>query len=191
MIDLTKTTAGKLDQINADLLSEPFVIKISHVTENFIQKTGLLDLQQPISIHWYGCEGKPFKPCLTMRRVLSDVKIWDKDGLQYKDRYLKLFNDKSVCIGKENTGGVRISHVSNLENETTVKVKSARGKYIYYPVKPLSALDILKCDGEISAKKGVEAYTVWGKSLTVEQKSSLGDYIKDLLLVARNSDLNK
>ena len=182
MIDLSKTTQGKLDQINADLVSEPFVIKISDITED--EK----NIQQPILIHWYGGAGKPFKPCLTMRRVLSDISVWGKAGLAYKDRYLKLFNDTKVTMGADKTGGVRISHLSNLDRETTIMVKSKRGKKIPYTVHPLSAIDILKCEGEISAKKGMEAFTVWGKNLTSEQKTSLTDYIKELMVIAKNFD---
>lgn len=186
MIDLSKTTQGKLDQINADLVTEPFVIKISHLTENF--KDGKLDIQQPISVHWYGGENKPFKPCLSMRRVLSDVSTWGKDGIQYKDRYLKLFNDKKVKMSGEFTGGVRISHMSNLENSTTIMLKKSRGKKEPYTVHPISALDILKCDGEIAAKKGTADFVTWGKGLTPEQKASLGDYLKELTLIAKNAD---
>ena len=188
MIDLSKTTQGKIDQVNADLLDQPVVIKISHLTENIVQKTGLPDTQQPISIHWYGCDGKPFKPCLSMRRVLSDPKLWDKDGSQYKDRYLKLYNDKNVSFGFDKTGGVRISHASHIDKAKTIKIKSARGKKIDYTVEVLSSLDILKCEGEISAKKGMEAFTVWGKSLSAEQKTSLTDYIKELMVIAKNFD---
>lgn len=180
MIDLSKTTKGKIDQIDAELAKEPFIIKISHLTENS-------DPQQPISIHWFNGDGIPFKPCLTMRRVLE--KVWSKDGSTFKDRYIKLFNQKSVTFGKENTGGVRISHLSNIDKEITVRVKTKRGKYEDYSVKPLSALDILKCEGEISAKKGLAEYTAWGQKLSAEQKTSLGaEFIKEMTIVAKNFD---
>jgi len=185
MIDLSKTTKGNVDQIDAMAVNEPKVIKVSHVTENL--KNGEVDKQQPVSIHWFNGDGTPFKPCLTMRRVLE--KVWAKDASTFVGRYLKLYNLKTVSFGKENTGGVRISHLSNIEKNITVKVKSARGKYTDYTVNKLDDLEILKCETEIAAKKGVDSFTKFGATLTAENKASLGaDFIKEMALVAKNSD---
>ena len=65
--DMLEITQPKSDQVNADtLIGGPRTITI---TKAVIKKGE----QQPCMIHFEGDEGKPFKPCLTMRRVMMEV----------------------------------------------------------------------------------------------------------------------
>mgnify|MGYP000952184106 CR=1 FL=1 len=73
-LDLSKTIAPKSDQLNADdMISGPRTITVTSVK--------LAAEDQPVSIHFVGDDGKPYKPCKSMRRVL--VKAWGPDGAQY------------------------------------------------------------------------------------------------------------
>ena len=73
MLDLSGTIKAKSDHIrNADdLIAGDKMVQVERV--NLMQ-----DPQQPIQIHYFGCEGKPFKPCLTVRRML--IALWGADG---------------------------------------------------------------------------------------------------------------
>jgi len=56
MIDLRPTLAAKSDQLNADdLIGRPLTVTVTKVVA-----TG--DAEQPISIHYDGDDGKPYKP---------------------------------------------------------------------------------------------------------------------------------
>jgi len=74
MIDIAATCAPKSDQLNADdLIAGPRTITITAVK--------LSAEDQPVSIHFQGDDGKPWKPCKSMRRVL--MRAWGADGSQY------------------------------------------------------------------------------------------------------------
>lgn len=135
MVDITKYVAPKADQLNADDFGsdEKKLIKINRITE-----TG--DKAQPISIYFDGDSGKPWKPCLGMRRVLRDLWGIDaakKAGVHYIGRYVELYKDPNVKYGGELVGGVRISGASHIEKDTQVSVLIARMKRVMSTVKKL------------------------------------------------------
>lgn len=129
MVDLSKHIVTKSDQLNADdLLGGSKVITITAVKE--------VSGDQPIAISYNGDGGKPYKPCLSMRKVL--VSMWGKDGSQYVGRKLELYCEKSVKFGGIEVGGIRIAAASNLEKDHIVPVTVTRGKKSPYKVKALS-----------------------------------------------------
>ena len=70
-LDISKTIAPKSEQLNADdLIAGPRTITVTSVK--------LVAEDQPVAIHFAGDEGKPHKPCKSMRRVL--VRAWGADG---------------------------------------------------------------------------------------------------------------
>lgn len=130
MTDLSHTIIPKSDQLNADsLITGPMTILITKVT-----LTGAPD--QPVAIHYEGGEGKPYKPCLSMRRVL--VKVWDKNGQAYVGRRLTLYRDDNVRFGKDEVGGIRISHMSDIDREVTMALTTTRGQSRPFKVRPLA-----------------------------------------------------
>lgn len=131
MTDLSLTIAPKVDQLTADaLIGGPITIKIRDVTGND-------DPAQPISIHYEGDNGMPFKPCKTQRRVL--VHVWGKDGKQYVGRSMSLYRDPTVAFGGLVVGGVRISHMSNISADVVLAVTAKRGSKKPVTIKPLKA----------------------------------------------------
>lgn len=129
MIDLRKTIVPKSDQLNADdLVGGEMTIKVTKVE---IKDSA----EQPIFIHYEGGEGKPYKPCKTMRRLL--VQVWGYDGEQYAGRSMTLYLDKSVKWAGAEVGGIRISHVSHIGEPTDVLLTVAKGKRRPYTVQPL------------------------------------------------------
>ena len=129
MPDLSTTIIPKSDQTNADdLIAGPRTIRVTAV------KSG--DAEQPVSIHYEGDDGRPYKPCKSMRRVL--VMLWGKDGTQYVGRSMTLYRDPSVRFGKEEVGGIRISHLSHIKAEAALSLTATRGKRAPYTVKPLA-----------------------------------------------------
>lgn len=131
MTDLSTMIAAKSDQLNADdLLGGPRDIEISKVR-------GCSEPEQPVAIHYVGDDGKPWKPCKTMRRVL--VAAWGPEGKDYVGRRLRLYRDDGVKFGGILVGGIRISHMSHLQGDLAIPVNITRGKKAAYPVKVLPA----------------------------------------------------
>lgn len=130
MTDLSKTIAPKSDQMNSDdLISGPITVKVSRVT-------GTEGDAQPISIHYEGDKGKPYKPCKSMRRVL--VMVWGDQGNEYVGRSMTLYRDEKVIFGGIAVGGIRISHMSGLEKDFTMALTTTRASRKPYTVKPLA-----------------------------------------------------
>lgn len=131
MIDLAKTVEAKIDQLTADeLLGGPRKITITKVTGNE-------ETEQPVSIHFEGDQGKPFKPCKTVRRVL--MHMWGRDASTFVGRQLVLYRDEAVKFGGLQVGGVRVSHASHIEREMTIPVTVKQGRKAPVKVKPLKA----------------------------------------------------
>lgn len=127
--DLRSTIVPKSDQLNADqLVGGPMTITVSRVTA----ATG----DQPVSVYYEGDKGRPFKPCLTMRKVL--VLAWGYDGTQWAGRSMRVYNDPDVRFGKDVTGGVRISHLSHIEKDIKVSLAVTKGKKAMYEIRRLA-----------------------------------------------------
>lgn len=130
MVDLSKTIIAKSDQLNADdLLGGPITVTIQAVKEG--------NTDQPIAIFYKACNGKPFYPCKSMRRVL--VNVWGKDGADYVGKSMTLFRDAAVKFGGVMVGGIRISHMSGLEKDMPMALQVTKGSKKLYTVKPLKA----------------------------------------------------
>lgn len=110
--NLSDTVTSNGQQLNADdLISADKIITVTGIKRSTSK-------QQPLSIDYYGMQaGRPFKPCLTMRKIL--FAEWGTDGRQWVGRSMKLYRDSEVKFGTEKTGGVRISHLSDIEKQAT------------------------------------------------------------------------
>lgn len=128
MVDMARFVEAKSDQLNADdLIGAPRTITVTRVTGS--------DGDQPVSIHYEGDAGKPFRPCKTMRRIL--LAVWGRNAADYVGRSMVVYRDDSVQFGGLNVGGIRISHMSHIEKETLVVVMKTKGKKAPIKIQPL------------------------------------------------------
>jgi hypothetical protein len=129
-VDISPTIQANSQQINADdFTGSPRTVTITNVEAG--------TSEQPVFIHVAEFPGRTFRPGKSMRRVL--VFAWGPEASNYIGRRLTLFNDPTIRFGKEVTGGVRISHMSNLEKTLTVPLTVTRGKRAPFTVEPLPA----------------------------------------------------
>lgn len=136
MNDMRAVIVPKSDQINADnLLGGPMTITITKVTI----RPGT---EQPVSIHFDGDDGKPWKPCKSMARVL--VQLWGPDANEYIGRSVTLYNDPKVLWGGMAVGGIRISHMSHIEAAATMALTATKGSKKPFTVKPLEVAKAAK-----------------------------------------------
>jgi hypothetical protein len=128
MTDLSGTIAPKSDQLNADdLIVGPITIKVT--------KVELRAGEQPIAISFEGDGGKPYMPGKSMRRVM--VRLWGPDGNAYIGRSMTIFRDEKVRFGGMAVGGIRISHMTDIPETTTMALTETRASRKPFTVHPL------------------------------------------------------
>ena len=128
-IDIRAAAAPRSDQTNyEDLLGGPRTVRVAEV------KAG--SKEQPIEIHYEGGDGKPYKPCKSMLRVL--IAAWGDKGADWIGRSMTLYGDHEVVFGGVKIGGIRISHVSHIEQPISVLLSTSRGKRKPYLIHPLT-----------------------------------------------------
>lgn len=128
-MDISTTIAPKSDQLNADdLISGPLTVTITGVSRG--------DVDQPVNLATaeFG-DGRPYKPCKSMRRVL--IAAWGADASTYIGRRMTLYREESVKFGGQTVGGIRISAMSHLDHKLTLALTMTRGKRAPFIVEPL------------------------------------------------------
>jgi len=127
-IDLAAMTVGKADQLTADaLLGGPLDITVKTL------RPGKTD-EQPLEVHYEGGQ-LPYKPCLSMRRVL--IELWGTQPHKWKGRSMRLFRDAGVSYGGQRVSGIRISHLSHIDKDCEVLLSRGQGKKVPYKVRLL------------------------------------------------------
>lgn len=162
MNEFTKTLEAKSDQINnPDLASGPVTVTIKKFGIN-------LKNDQPVSISLEETD-KLYRPSKGMRRLLAAV--WGDDPQKFIGRKITIYQDPEVTFGKDKTGGIRISHMSNIDKVMRVTVPVSRNKYREYTVEPIKMSDahVVNTDAILSearteAAKGKDVFTVWWKA---------------------------
>lgn len=148
-VNMADTIIPKSDQLNADdLISGPMTITVTGVK-------GMTEKEQPIGVYFDGDNGKPYKPCKSMRRVM--VQVWGIEAKDYTGRSMTLYRDSDVLWGGLNVGGIRISHMSHLAEPMTLVLTESKKSRKPYRVLPL----------EISPAKTTD-WAAWGKQFKAD-----------------------
>lgn len=167
--DLRDTIIPKSDQLNAEqLIGGPITILVTDV------KRG--DGDQPVSIHYENDQGRPFKPCKTMRKIL--IFAWGDDGREWSGKGMTLFCDPEVKFGGVKVGGIRISHLTHIERDLAVSLNTTKGKkgeFVIKKLAPVRRKDALLELLRSAATEGTQMlFKVWQK-LPSEERQSLGN----------------
>lgn len=163
MSDISKTIQPKSDQLNSDdLIVGPTTITVESVSVN-------PTADQPVSIHWVSGDGRPYKPSKSMRRVIAAA--WGVDSSAYVGRSMTLYRDPSVRFGGQEVGGIKISHMTDIEKPLKLALTATRGKKEAHNVQPLTmAAELPKIrdyltEGEAAAHQGIDALKTWFESV--------------------------
>ena len=185
---LSDTILPKSDQLNADqLLGGPLNITVTGV------KRGTED--QPVVISYEGDNGRPYKPCKSMRKVL--IFAWGDDGREWVGKSMTLYNNPDVKFGGVKVGGIRISHLSHIERDIALSLTATKGKKEVFTIHLLQhkpqlidtaqALETLR----VAAEKGMAALkSAWGGTAP-ELRNVIGPNgcPEDLKAAARAADM--
>lgn len=143
--DLRPTIVPKSDQLNSEqLLTGSMTITVTGVTVSN-------NAEQPVTINYSGDDGRPYKPCKTMRKVL--ILAWGHDGSAWAGKSMTLYNDPAVKFGGQSVGGIRISHVSHIDRDIAVALTATKGK------KTLHTIKALKVAKPPSAQEAAQRYS--------------------------------
>lgn len=195
MVDVSKTIAPKSDQLNADDLigKKSMTIKVRDVKG--------VSGDQPIAIYFEGDDGKPFKPCKSMRRAL--VFVWGEDGKSYIGKSMTLVRDPEVKFGGIKVGGIRITHMSHIDGKREFSLTETRGSRKPYTVLPLQVQaatptptptptptvdPAVKAAGDEAAAQGVQKYVAWRDGLAPEVRETIRHLNGEWSKIAKESD---
>ena len=154
--DLRPTIVPKSDQLNAEqLLGGSMTLTVTGVQVSSSP-------EQPVVVHYEGDNGRPFKPCKTMRKLL--VFAWGPDGSQWAGKSMTVYNDPAVKFGGDEVGGIRISHLSDIPKSISVSLTSTRGKKALYSVAMLQTEDARALTDMRKAATQDELKAVFGKA---------------------------
>jgi hypothetical protein len=128
-VSLASTIVPKSDQVNADdLIASCVTVEIKAVKQG--------DKESPVWIITSGFEGRAWKPCKSMRRVL--IAAWGEYGSQWVGKSVTLFCDPEVVYGGVKVGGIRISHMSHITADLMLSLTATRGKRKPFLVKRMA-----------------------------------------------------
>jgi hypothetical protein len=160
--DLSSTVIAKSDQLNADDLIEPITITVTRVDK-------VTSKDQPVHIHSAGRQ--PFKPCLTMRRML--ISAWGKYKDEWVGRSMVVFCDPEVMWAGKEHGGIRVSHVSHINEPVSKMLAVTRGRKKLFTLLPLVAADHTAIIEKYKATPdGEEKDQLWA-SLDADQQGAI------------------
>jgi hypothetical protein len=131
------TTEPRSDQWNADdFIGGPRTFTIAGV------RTGTAEQKYDIDLVEGG--GRSWRPPLTVLRLL--VAGWGDDATVWPGRMVTLYRDPSIRFGRDEVGGIRVSHMSHLPDDKplTESLTVTRGKRSAFTVQPLPRVDQLR-----------------------------------------------
>lgn len=122
MADISQLIEPKSDQLNADdLMAGDRTIRITEV------KVLGAGREQPIWIHFDGGNGKPWKPCKTMARMLAN--LWrSPETSTWVGKSVTLYRDPDVLWAGAKIGGIRVRAVSHIEAPIQVAITESKSK---------------------------------------------------------------
>lgn len=180
-IDLTDTIKAKSDQLNASEIASSMTIKITKATKK-------ASSDQPISIFYEGDDGKPWKPCLSMRRVIAH--LWG-ERVDMTGRYITLVCDPTVTWGGEAVGGIRISAMSNIDSKKKVPLRASKHKVKQYTIDSIDVAAVPDVDAEAilegakeAAAAGIDEYKKYFGALNNDERKSIQHKHEELKAIA-------
>jgi hypothetical protein len=186
-----KTIQPKSDQLNADdLVGRELLITITKATV-------VENAEQPAIINYEGDNGKPFKPCKTMRKLIAHC--WGGNEADFTGRSMLLYRDESVKWAGEEVGGIRIKAMSHINERKRVMLQANKKSKLAYTVDVLKdvpqakvaiAIDVeaLLRSAELAAANGTESYKAYFQKLFADERKALQHKHEELKSMAAAND---
>lgn len=132
-MSLLDTVAPKSDQINYDdLIAGPITVRVVGLAQGSAEQPVIVRIANAAT----GEAMRDFKPCKTIRRVL--IAAWGDKGKDWMGKLATLYGDPDVKFGGVAVGGIRVSHVSGIDQPLRLRLTTTRSKRQDYVVQPLA-----------------------------------------------------
>ena len=130
-MDITDALAPASDQLDAVELVDPRTFTIDTGS-----RLGKREGKTVAEIRLVGFD-RVWRPSKGMLDVLA--ACWGTNGEKWTGHRVTVYNDRSVTFGKERTGGVRISHLSHIDEARDVTIRAnGAGRTQLWHIEPLS-----------------------------------------------------
>ena len=121
-------------------------------------------------------EERVWRPPLTVLRLL--MAGWGDDSTVWVGRRVTLFNDPAIRFGKDLTGGIRVSHMSDLPDGKPLRksLSESRGKRKTHVIDPLPdapAAPPEPTEAEVAASTNVEDLKAMWKRSGPERRAQI------------------
>lgn len=125
----------KSDQMNyEDFISGPQAFIITKLGRK-------MDKGEPrLMVYLSGREKTPWIPSKGMVKCLSNISGWGPNLKDWIGRSITLFGEPTVMFGGKELGGIRVSHISHIEEQYVTKISERRGVRTDYLIKPMREL---------------------------------------------------
>ncbi len=168
------TTEPRSDQWNADdFIGGPRTFTIAGV------KTG--SAEQKYDIGLVEGEGRAWRPPLTVLRLL--VAGWGDDATTWTGRRVTLYRDSEISFGRDKVGGIRMSHMSDIDKPISEMLTTTRGKRAAHRVDPLPDTPAAPSEPtaeEVAACSDVDALKAMWKRSSPERRAQIEARVKTL-----------
>mgnify|MGYP001340858963 CR=1 FL=1 len=124
------TAEPRSDQLNADdLIGGPRIVTIAAIHPG--------KAEQKYDIELVG-EKRVWRPPLTVLRIM--LAAWGEEASDWIGKSVELYRDESVSFGSDAVGGIRISRMTGLPDDTPMDLQltSKRGKRSKHHIEPLT-----------------------------------------------------
>lgn len=122
------TAEPRSDQWNADdFIGGPRTFTVAGVT------VGSAEQKYDIALEG---NDRVWRPPLTMLRLL--MAAWGDEADVWVGRKVTLYRDASISFGRDQVGGIRISHLSHIDKPIKVALTEKRGKKKLHTVEPIT-----------------------------------------------------
>ena len=128
--DMAESLKPKSNQLNGDnLRAGPIIARV----------TGCRKVRDQVRPYVFSLSDghMPWKPCLTMRRLLTDVNGTSKTSAVV-GQYIEFYRDPDVTYGKDRCGGIRVSGMSAVKGPPrNVTLRTSQTKCTTYTVRSI------------------------------------------------------
>jgi len=195
--NLRDTIVPKSDQLNSEqLIGAPMTITVTAVRRSTSD-------DQPLAIHYKDDNGRPYKPCKSMRKVL--IFAWGDDGNEWIGKSMTLYNNPDIKWGGVKVGGIRISHISHVQADLALSLTATKGKKEPVIIKRLAEVEkqttkqeqttdtaAIRATLTAAAKLGTESLVAeWKKQAAVDRAAFGNKCPDDLKAIAAAADAAK
>ena len=143
--DLSDTIEANSDRLNAaDLMGADKTIKVTDViryAENGKNK---------FYLNYEGDCGRPYKPSLTMRRII--MELWTIDGSKYIGRSIRLHRDPTITFGRDECGGIVVEAMEGIKGKAKIKLQVKRGQFKEFTIDKLEPKELPMLEPGVFAK---------------------------------------